>query len=131
MPKRGATLCDIDHIFSQHASDPFRFSVPPAPPASEAGKARQRQAARHVSDTQYRDRGDRIEIGKTNRLEQPEASKVLSAEAKRQSFAGAPARPPPRRSGGRNNSNGCLLSQSQSREEGRVGYGAERGPPRA
>ena len=31
----------------------------PAPPASEAGKGRQRQGARHVSDTQYRDRRDR------------------------------------------------------------------------
>src|ERR1700720_762740 len=30
-----------------------------APPASEAGKGRQRQGARHVSDTQYRDRRDR------------------------------------------------------------------------
>src|SRR5258705_200813 len=31
----------------------------PAPPASEAGKGRQRQGARHVSDCQYRDRRDR------------------------------------------------------------------------
>src|SRR6266404_5912256 len=31
----------------------------PAPPASEAGKGRQRQGARHVSDTQYRDRRNR------------------------------------------------------------------------
>src|ERR1700676_5125926 len=31
----------------------------PAPPASEAGKGRQRQGARHVPDTQYRDRRDR------------------------------------------------------------------------
>src|SRR3982074_99436 len=31
----------------------------PAPPASEAGKGHQRQGARHVSDTQYRDRRDR------------------------------------------------------------------------
>src|ERR1700682_2970946 len=31
----------------------------PAPPASEAGKGRQRQGARHVSDTQYRDRCNR------------------------------------------------------------------------
>src|ERR1700722_5576624 len=31
----------------------------PAPPASEAGKGRQRQGAHHVSDTQYRDRRDR------------------------------------------------------------------------
>ncbi len=31
----------------------------PAPPASEAGKGRQRQGARHVSDTQYRDCRDR------------------------------------------------------------------------
>src|SRR6266850_6238596 len=31
----------------------------PAPPASEAGKGRQRQGARHVSDTQYRDGRDR------------------------------------------------------------------------
>src|SRR5438309_11067966 len=31
----------------------------PAPPASEAGKGRQRQGARHVSDTQYHDRRDR------------------------------------------------------------------------
>src|SRR6266576_6205907 len=31
----------------------------PAPPASEVGKGRQRQGARHVSDTQYRDRRDR------------------------------------------------------------------------
>src|SRR3977135_691164 len=31
----------------------------PAPLASEAGKGRQRQGARHVSDTQYRDRRDR------------------------------------------------------------------------
>src|SRR6185503_126615 len=31
----------------------------PASPASEAGKGRQRQGARHVSDTQYRDRRDR------------------------------------------------------------------------
>ena len=31
----------------------------PAPPASEAGKGRQRQGARHVSDTQYRNRRDR------------------------------------------------------------------------
>src|ERR1700674_5454439 len=31
----------------------------PAPPASEAGKGRQRQGAGHVSDTQYRDRRDR------------------------------------------------------------------------
>ena len=30
----------------------------PAPPASEADKGRQRQGARHVSDTQYRDRRD-------------------------------------------------------------------------
>src|SRR6266487_2413267 len=30
----------------------------PAPPASEAGKGRQRQGARHVSDIQYRDRRD-------------------------------------------------------------------------
>src|SRR5712671_3077511 len=34
----------------------------PAPPASEAGKGRQRQGARHVSDTQYRDRRDRQEL---------------------------------------------------------------------
>src|SRR3979490_625451 len=32
---------------------------PPAPPASEAGKGRQRQGARHVSDSQYRNRRDR------------------------------------------------------------------------
>src|SRR6202030_2346137 len=31
----------------------------PAPPASEADKGRQRQGARHVSDTQYCDRRDR------------------------------------------------------------------------
>src|SRR5271156_1496171 len=31
----------------------------PAPPAAEAGKGRQRQGARHVSDTQYCDRRDR------------------------------------------------------------------------
>src|SRR6202140_5265329 len=31
----------------------------PAPPASEAGKGHQRQRARHVSDTQYRDHRDR------------------------------------------------------------------------
>src|ERR1700730_6524365 len=31
----------------------------PAPPASEAGEGHQRQGARHVSDTQYRDRRDR------------------------------------------------------------------------
>jgi hypothetical protein len=31
----------------------------PAPPASDAGKGRQRQGARHVSDTQYRDHSDR------------------------------------------------------------------------
>src|SRR5450432_2238563 len=31
----------------------------PAPPASEAGKGRQRQGAGHVADIQYRDRRDR------------------------------------------------------------------------
>src|SRR5882724_11825127 len=31
----------------------------PAPPASEAGKGRQRRGARHVSDSQYRNRRDR------------------------------------------------------------------------
>src|SRR5215213_6709216 len=31
----------------------------PAPPASEAGKGRQRQGASHASDTQYGDRRDR------------------------------------------------------------------------
>jgi len=31
----------------------------PASPASGAGKGRQRQGARHASDTQYRDRRDR------------------------------------------------------------------------
>src|ERR1700677_4312216 len=36
------------------------------PPASEAGKGRQRQGARHVSDTQYRDRRDRHDIGKNS-----------------------------------------------------------------
>jgi transposase len=36
------------------------------PPASEAGKGRQRQGARHVSYTQYRDRRDRHDIGKNS-----------------------------------------------------------------
>jgi hypothetical protein len=38
----------------------------PAPPASEAGKGRQRQGARHVSDTQYAIATMGIDIGKNS-----------------------------------------------------------------
>src|SRR5258708_26490393 len=36
----------------------------PAPPASEAGKGRQRRGARHVSDSQYRNRRVGIQLRK-------------------------------------------------------------------
>src|ERR1700676_5600592 len=49
------------HLTTPHEECPLMgwSARAPAPPASEAGKGHQRQGARHVSDTQYRDRRDR------------------------------------------------------------------------
>jgi hypothetical protein len=51
----------------------------PAPPASDAGKGRQRQGARHVSDTRYRDRRDRHRY----RQELVTPQEIVSAERRR------------------------------------------------